>query len=61
MGIGDPACDIWIAWTLFEGESREIFIQEMEFDSDVWLSSKVWCLWKGTCEICQKREVDFLD
>ena len=25
-GVGDPACDLTIAWTLFSGESREAFL-----------------------------------
>ena len=25
LGVGDPACDLMIAWGLFRGESREVF------------------------------------
>ncbi len=25
LGVGDPACDLAIAWTLFQGDSREAF------------------------------------
>ena len=25
IGVGDPACDLTIAWTLFEGKSRRVF------------------------------------
>ena len=51
MAIGDPACDLIIAWTLFEGESRRIFIREMDHNNDTWLRAKAWCLWKATFEL----------
>jgi len=25
LGVGDPACDLMVAWTLFAGESRKVF------------------------------------
>jgi len=25
MGVGDPACDLVIAWTFFKGDSRDAF------------------------------------
>jgi hypothetical protein len=25
LGVGDPACDLMVAWTFFSGESREVF------------------------------------
>ncbi len=32
-GVGDPACDVVIAWTLFEGESREAFRETLGVDA----------------------------
>lgn len=34
VGVGDPACDLVIAWTYFSSKSREIFIFEMGMDND---------------------------
>lgn len=51
--IGDPACDLVIAWTYLSGKSREIFIHEVNLDTDTWLRSKAWALWKATFELCQ--------
>lgn len=53
MGLGDPACDLVIAWTFFKGNARNIFIQEMVLDEDTWLRTKAWALWKATYELCQ--------
>ena len=46
MGIGDPACDLMIAWTLFQGESREIFQSVLQLDADTWARARGWTLWK---------------
>jgi aminoglycoside phosphotransferase (APT) family kinase protein len=51
--VGDPACDLVIAWTYFSGKAREIFISEMDMDSDIWLRARAWALWKATFELCQ--------
>lgn len=47
MGIGDPACDLVIAWTFFYGESRTVFKPLVELDSDTWARARGWALWKA--------------
>ena len=47
LGVGDPACDLSIAWTLFEGESREFFRQALTLDDDTWARGRAWALWKA--------------
>ena len=51
--VGDPACDLVIAWTYLSGKARETFISEMDMDSDTWLRGRAWALWKATFELCQ--------
>ncbi|PYE54636.1 aminoglycoside phosphotransferase family protein [Deinococcus yavapaiensis] len=46
-GVGDPACDLAIAWTLFEGESRAVFRQALGLDDDTWVRGRAWALWKA--------------
>lgn len=53
MCLGDPACDLVIAWTFLQGKSRNIFIEKMAMDADTWLRAKAWALWKATFELCQ--------
>ncbi|NRA73955.1 MAG: aminoglycoside phosphotransferase family protein [Rickettsiales bacterium] len=53
VGIGDPACDLVIAWTFLKGKSRERFISEMALDDNTWLRAKAWALWKASFELCQ--------
>jgi aminoglycoside phosphotransferase (APT) family kinase protein len=45
-GVGDPACDVTIAWTLFSGESREAFRAALAVDSATWARGRGWALWK---------------
>lgn len=46
-GVGDPACDLAIAWTLFEGESRKAFREAMSVDDAAWARGRGWALWKA--------------
>ena len=36
LGVGDPACDLMIAWGLFAGESREAFRSVLDVDDATW-------------------------
>ncbi len=36
LGVGDPACDLMIAWSLFSGESREVFRTSLAADEALW-------------------------
>jgi aminoglycoside phosphotransferase (APT) family kinase protein len=46
-GVGDPACDVTIAWTLLSGESREEFRTALSVDSATWARGRGWALWKA--------------
>jgi aminoglycoside phosphotransferase (APT) family kinase protein len=46
-GVGDPSCDLVIAWTLFEGESREVFRAGIAVDDAAWARGRGWALWKA--------------
>lgn len=56
LGVGDPACDLVIAWTFLKGTSREIFKQKVILDKDTWVRAQAWCLWKATYELCQLED-----
>ena len=46
-GIGDPACDLAIAWTFFHDESRRAFRQAIPGDEAMWARGRGWTLWKA--------------
>lgn len=61
IAVGDPACDLVIAWTFLNGEARDVFIEEMALDEDCWLRAKAWALWKATFELCQIKDKNSLE
>jgi aminoglycoside phosphotransferase (APT) family kinase protein len=45
MGMGDPACDLIIAWSLLSPHSRKIFKDNLEnIDEDTWERGRGWAL-----------------
>lgn len=47
LTIGDPACDLAIAWTFFDNKSREIFRKTLALDNETWVRGCAWALWKA--------------
>lgn len=45
--VGDPACDLTIAWTFFHGESRRLFRSLVPVDASTWARARGWSLWKA--------------
>lgn len=56
VAVGDPACDLVIAWTFLKDNARNIFMREMDLDEDTWLRARAWALWKATYELCQIKD-----
>lgn len=46
-GVGDPACDLAVAWTAFWGNSREVFRDGVAADDQTWSRARGWALWKA--------------
>jgi len=47
MAIGDPACDLVIAWNAFDATSHEFFKQVLKYDDATWHRAHGWALWKA--------------
>lgn len=45
--VGDPACDLVIAWTFFDGTSRAVFRDRVGLDDGTWARARGWALWKA--------------
>lgn len=52
--VGDPACDLTIAWTLFSGESRDAFREALPLDRATWARGRGWALWKGLITLVKR-------
>jgi aminoglycoside phosphotransferase (APT) family kinase protein len=45
-GVGDPACDLAIAWTLLTAEGRQAFRERLQAGAEAWARGRGWALWK---------------
>jgi aminoglycoside phosphotransferase (APT) family kinase protein len=45
-GVGDPSCDLAIAWTLLTADGREAFRSRLSVDDTTWARGRGWALWK---------------
>jgi aminoglycoside phosphotransferase (APT) family kinase protein len=57
-GVGDPACDVTIAWTLLSGESRDAFRAALPVDSATWTRGRGWALWKSLITLAGHLDSD---
>jgi aminoglycoside phosphotransferase (APT) family kinase protein len=43
-GVGDPACDVMVAWKLLSADTRDIFRTALAIDDATWARSRGWAL-----------------
>src|SRR5262249_17307088 len=44
MGVGDPACDVMVAWKLHSAEARDAFRAALPTDDATWERARGWVL-----------------
>jgi aminoglycoside phosphotransferase (APT) family kinase protein len=54
--VGDPACDLMMAWAFFDGESQEVFREGLPFDEATWARGRGWTLWKALVTLFHEKE-----
>jgi aminoglycoside phosphotransferase (APT) family kinase protein len=42
--IGDPACDVSVAWKMLNGQSREVFRSALSIDEATWVRARGWTI-----------------
>lgn len=47
MAVGDPACDLMIAWSYFKGSARAAFFDAAGADRAIIARGRGWALWKA--------------
>jgi len=57
-GVGDPSCDLAIAWTLFGGASRDTFRAALRLDDATWARGRGWTLWKALITLAEYIDTD---
>lgn len=51
LGLGDPASDLRIAWTVFRGASRGVFRDALGADDAIWRRARGWALEQAVMQI----------
>jgi aminoglycoside phosphotransferase (APT) family kinase protein len=45
--VGDPACDLVVAWQLFDEPARGVFRTAVDLDDGTWARARGWAVWKA--------------
>ncbi len=56
MGVGDPACDLALAWSLLPTHARDVFRTAANVDEPTWQRGKGWGLYIGVIALSYYRE-----
>jgi aminoglycoside phosphotransferase (APT) family kinase protein len=57
LAVGDPACDLVIAWLVFAGDSRAAFRAAVSADAGTWVRARAWALWKAALALAPDGSV----
>jgi aminoglycoside phosphotransferase (APT) family kinase protein len=44
LGVGDPACDVMVAWKVLSADTRDIFRTALSVDEATWARGRGWAL-----------------
>ncbi len=58
MGLGDPATDLLIAWTLFDAPAREVFRAALAPSDDAWARGRAFAFAKAVAAIPFYRRIN---
>jgi aminoglycoside phosphotransferase (APT) family kinase protein len=54
--VGDPACDLVIAWTLLTDSARKAFKEKLELDKGTWARARGWAIWKALITLADLKD-----
>jgi aminoglycoside phosphotransferase (APT) family kinase protein len=57
-GVGDPSCDLVIAWTFLDSASRKEFRRAVALDPATWRRARGWAIWKALITLVQLRDTN---
>ena len=61
LGVGDPACDLMVAWTYLSSDSREVFRSALAVDDATWSRGRGWALQFGLRAAAYSADNPMLD
>ena len=53
--VGDPACDLVMAWTYFSAGSSSVFRNTLDLDDATWSRAGGWALWKALVHLAAEK------
>jgi aminoglycoside phosphotransferase (APT) family kinase protein len=54
--VGDPACDLVMAWTFFTDAGRAAFRRGLPLDDGTWTRGRGWALWKALITLAREKQ-----
>lgn len=57
-GVGDPSCDLAIAWTLLDAPGRRLFRERLDIDDATWARGRGWAVWKSLRQLAGALDDD---
>jgi aminoglycoside phosphotransferase (APT) family kinase protein len=58
LGVGDPACDLMVAWTILSADTREVFRAALPVDDSAWARGRGWALSVGLIALPYYRDTN---
>lgn len=58
LGMGDPACDLLIAWNFLSAKARNTFRTTLSVDDDTWTRGRGWALSMGLIALDYYQETN---
>jgi len=58
LGVGDPACDLIVAWNFLTAETRDIFRAALKVDDATWRRGRGWALSVGLLTLPYYRDTN---
>lgn len=56
--VGDPACDLVLAWVFLDGPARDAFRLSVAADEAMWARARGWALWKAALVLANGQVVN---
>jgi aminoglycoside phosphotransferase (APT) family kinase protein len=61
LGVGDPSCDLVIAWTFLGAVGRKAFRNALALNSATWDRARGWAIWKALVTLVKYRNTNSVE
>jgi aminoglycoside phosphotransferase (APT) family kinase protein len=56
LGVGDPAADLFVGWSLLDAPSRAVFQEAAQADSAMWMRGRGWAVFNAVIALAFYRD-----